>query len=82
MSWRACAPSATSRSTSCPAAATLDRWSRRDGVWAIDHRTFVDDLTAMYTPLLDGGPAPEVVVADPQYARRDRDDPSYGHLAG
>lgn len=60
----------------------LDRLSRRDGVWAIDHRTFVDDLTAMYSPLLDDGPTVDTVVADAAYTRRDRDDPSYAHLDG
>lgn len=49
----------------------LDRWSRRDGRWAIDARVFVEDLQSV-TPLgpvesADGSPA----------SRRDRDDPSY-----
>jgi hypothetical protein len=55
----------------------LDRWSRRDGVWAIDHRQVVFDS---YTPYefsadrLKGMPL--------GLSRRDGDDPSYGHLAG
>lgn len=50
----------------------VDRWSRRDGVWAIDHRRFVEDLTAM-TPL------PGAATPDPATTatRRDRTDPSY-----
>jgi hypothetical protein len=54
----------------------LDRWSRRDGRWAIDHRQVVFDS---YTPhefpasALDGKPL--------ALSRRDRDDPSYAHLA-
>jgi hypothetical protein len=54
----------------------LDRWSRRAGKWAIDHRQVVFDS---YTPYefdadrLKGMPL--------GLSRRDRDDPSYGHLA-
>jgi len=51
----------------------LDRWSCRDGVWAIDHRLFVEDL--MLTSGLNGTPKPEPGKAR---ARRDRSDPSYG----
>jgi hypothetical protein len=62
----------------------IDRWSRRAGVWAIDHRRFVYDLVYSSTP----GVAPEAAgdrlarVAqrrDPgrTAARRDRTDPSY-----
>jgi hypothetical protein len=53
----------------------VDTWSRRDGVWAIDHRRFAEDLTV--TTAVPGGapPAPE---ASP--ARRDRADPSYAVL--
>ena len=47
----------------------LDRWSRRGGRWAIDHREYVQDID-------------EVVNAGPPLVgafggRRDRDDPSY-----
>ncbi len=54
----------------------LDRWSRRAGKWAIDHRQVVFDS---YTPIefdaekLKGMPL--------GLSRRDGDDPSYGHLA-
>lgn len=53
----------------------LDRWSRRDGRWAIDGRVFVEDLQSV-APLgpvesADGSPA----------SRRDPDDPSYAVLA-
>jgi SnoaL-like domain len=57
----------------------LDRWSCRDGVWAIDHRRFVADYNVAGsvhgTPLFEAGSAE---------ARRDRSDPSYeafGQLA-
>jgi SnoaL-like protein len=51
----------------------LDRWSRRDTGWAIDHRIFVDDMTTTRTLTAQeagdpsGGPG-----------RRDPEDPSYG----
>ena len=54
----------------------LDRWSKRDGNWAIDHRQVVFDS---YTPHefaaahLDGKPL--------SLSQRGRDDPSYAHLA-
>jgi len=53
----------------------LDRWSKRGGRWAIDHRQVVFDS---YTPYefdadrLKGAPL--------NRSRRDRDDPSYAHL--
>lgn len=49
----------------------LDRWSRPDGRWAIDHRLYVHDFDerhAVATVSLDG------------WGRRDRDDPSYAVL--
>jgi hypothetical protein len=51
----------------------VDTWSCRDGVWAIDHRRFAEDLT-LVTP--HPGAAPP--AASP--ARRDRTDPSYSVL--
>jgi hypothetical protein len=50
----------------------LDRWSRRDGRWAIDHRDYVqdiDELRRVEAPLVGafGG-------------RRDAEDPSYAVL--
>jgi SnoaL-like domain len=62
----------------------LDRWSRRHGVWAIDHRRFVYDLVYPATPSV----APEAVDVplarlagrrNPRdtAARRDDSDPSY-----
>jgi hypothetical protein len=54
----------------------LDRWSRRDGVWAIDHRQVVFDS---YTPITF---AVERLKDVPlELSRRDRDDPSYAHFA-
>jgi SnoaL-like domain len=55
----------------------LDRWSKRAGAWAIDHRQVVFDS---YTPYeFDAGRLKGMPLA---LSRRDRDDPSYGHLAG
>jgi len=52
----------------------LDRWSRRDGRWAIDHRRFVEDLQRVHdAPPLDG---------ESGASRRDRSDPSYDVLGG
>ena len=50
----------------------VDSWSCRDGVWAIDHRRFAEDLTV--TTAVPGGAAPG---PDASPARRDRTDPSY-----
>ena len=47
----------------------LDRWSRRDGRWAIDHRQFVQDLQRTH----DADP----MKPDEGQSRRDRSDPSY-----
>lgn len=49
----------------------LDRWSRRDGRWGIDHRLAIRDLDeiADVTPLTRVNPG-----------RRDRTDPSYALL--
>ncbi len=49
----------------------VDRWSRREGAWAIDHRQWVEDFTV--TSLVPG-------PAKGTRARRDRSDPSYGVL--
>lgn len=51
----------------------LDRWSRRDGRWAIDARIYVQD----FDDIRDVGPQ---IVAP--WGRRDREDPSYAVLAG
>jgi hypothetical protein len=49
----------------------LDRWSWRDGRWAIDHRIHVEDLQSIVAlpavDSVDGSPA----------SRRDRSDPSF-----
>lgn len=50
----------------------LDRWSRRDGRWAIDHRIYIQD----FDEVRDAG---AVLVG--AWGRRDRDDPSYAVLA-
>lgn len=51
----------------------LDRWSKRAGRWAIDHRETVMDMDEIR----------EVVpMKQHDTGRRDRDDPSYGFLKG
>jgi hypothetical protein len=50
----------------------LDRWSRRDRRWAIDHRRFVTDLQSSV----------EVDAMPPGDGRRDRTDPSYELFPG
>lgn len=46
----------------------LDRWSYRDGRWAIDHRKWVLDFDEVDRP---------VRVGRPTESRRDQTDPSY-----
>jgi hypothetical protein len=53
----------------------LDRWSRRDGKWAIDHRQVVFDS---YTPY--DFPAERAIGAPTALSRRDGGDPSYAHF--
>ena len=54
----------------------LDQWSRRDGVWAVDDRVFVEDFnTIISTP---GAAASHGTEA----SRRDTSDPSYQVLPG
>lgn len=50
----------------------VDRWSHRDGKWAIDHRQFVPDS---YTSIRF--PGDRVGTPFLSIARRDRQDPSY-----
>ncbi|MFA7585323.1 MAG: nuclear transport factor 2 family protein [Novosphingobium sp.] len=51
----------------------VDRWSRRDGRWAIDHRIAVTDMDEIR----------EVTPMKPhERARRDKTDPSYAVLKG
>jgi hypothetical protein len=50
----------------------VDRWSRRDGRWAIDHRRYVDDLTNVFDV-----PASPMTDESHTGAARDRTDPSY-----
>lgn len=52
----------------------LDRWSKRAGVWALEHRQHVTDLSSLY------GTSPD--SADDGAGRRDTDDPSYEILGG
>mgnify|MGYP000965608350 CR=1 FL=1 len=50
----------------------LDRWSRREGRWAIDHRKAPAGIR--WTELAHD-------PANGLFSRRDREDPSYGHFA-
>lgn len=49
----------------------LDRWSRREGRWAIDHRTYVHDFDEVREI---------TATALPGWGRSDRSDPSYQKL--
>lgn len=51
----------------------LDRWSKRDGRWGIDHRVSIRD----FSEIRDASPMPI-----PERGRRDRSDPSYTMLRG
>lgn len=50
----------------------LDRWSRRDARWAIDHRLCIVDMTETRRV--------QTLLTPPQ-GRRDAGDPSYAHFA-
>lgn len=50
----------------------LDRWSRRDGRWAIDARQYVSDFQSVYPVPATGG-----VALLGARSRRDRDDLSF-----
>ena len=54
----------------------VDRWSCRDGRWAIDHRQYVGDLQSAYTM-----PADDPIVASNSTGIRGPDDPSYEVLS-
>lgn len=51
----------------------VDRWSRREGRWAIDHRIYLNDWTTQL-------PVPDAPAA-PITGRRDPDDASYAAFA-
>ena len=51
----------------------VDRWSRRDGRWAIDHRIYLNDWMTFV-------PVPEDTTS-PITGRRDADDASYAAFA-
>lgn len=49
----------------------LDRWSRREGHWAIDHRTMIRDIDSIM---------PVTALSKTGTGSRDRSDPSYQFL--
>jgi hypothetical protein len=51
----------------------VDRWSRREGRWAIDHRVYLNDWTSFV-------PVPAEPTS-PITGRRDGEDPSYAAFA-
>ena len=51
----------------------LDRWSCRGGVWAVDHRRFIFDMSCASTPTRERDP-------DWFEGRQGREDPSYDVL--
>ena len=53
----------------------VDRWSHRDGRWAIDHRRFAEDFT---TIMAVPSAVPEPLMTS---SRRDTTDPSYAGFA-
>jgi hypothetical protein len=56
----------------------LDRWSKREGRWAIDHRYLVTDILSEYDVVQDfGGELPDRADTTTTLSRRDREDPSY-----
>jgi hypothetical protein len=59
----------------------LDRWSRRDGRWAIDQRQFINDLHSEYEVVTDFGNLPGRADTSSTAGRRDPDDPSYALLS-
>jgi hypothetical protein len=50
----------------------LDRWSLRNGCWAIDHRHFVEDFQALYDVPLNAATDGSATTG-----RRDERDPSF-----
>lgn len=50
----------------------MDTWSKRDGVWALDHRLFVPDSYAQITY-----PAEKLDESFLEMSRTDKSDPSY-----
>jgi SnoaL-like protein len=56
----------------------LDRWSKREGRWAIDHRHLITDILSEYDVVDQfAGELPDRADTSTQLARRDRDDPMY-----
>ena len=57
----------------------LDRWSKRDGRWAIDHRHLVMDILSEYMIVekFEGNLHDRPDNSSLGLARRDRDDPMY-----
>ena len=63
------------------AARYLDRWSTRDGRWAIDHRHQITDVFSQYEVIAtSANDVPDGDNALAPLSRRDRSDPSYALL--
>jgi hypothetical protein len=53
----------------------VDRWSRRDGRWAVDHRQYIHDFQTI-------AELPATATDTSSASSRDRSDPSYAVLQG
>ena len=60
----------------------LDRWSKRDGKWGLEHRKYIPESYAktQSPEAWSGGRAAGGII--PPIAKRDRTDPSYAFFAG
>ena len=68
-----------SRFDVCGIGRYLDRWSRRDGVWAVDHRVYVGDQSWIEDIPKRSG-VPGAPGASKLAAATDRSDPSYDFI--
>jgi SnoaL-like domain len=60
----------------------LDRLSKHDGIWGIDHRYLVNDVVSEYEVVTDfRGQLPDRSDTSQPRSSRDRNDPSYEHFA-
>lgn len=60
----------------------LDRLSKHDGVWGIDHRHLVNDVVSEYAVVTNfAGELPDRSDTSQPRSSRDRDDPMFEHFA-